>query len=146
MMTLEQQIELEKMYKGLAENRALQTLNKAKADGAYERTRVGQGVMNHLAETYSANVQAFVEDCIKPKRGVQPAYAKIVKDYTLALNGDTQKLARTCATLSLRLTLGDMMMQKYTANNIGSKLGMEFEAEVRATSFFDDKDNVNRFG
>ena len=84
MMTLEQQLELEKMYKNISESRALQLLNKAKADGAYERTRVGQGIMNHLAETYAKNLQAFVEDCIKPKRGVQPAYAKIIKDYTLA--------------------------------------------------------------
>lgn len=146
MMTLEQQLELEKMYKNISESRALQLLNKAKEDGAYERTRVGQGIMNHLAETYAKNLQAFVEDCVKPKRGVQPAYAKIVKDYTLALNGDTQKLARTCATLSLRLTLGDMMMQKYIANNIGSKIGVDLEAEVQATAFFDDKDNVKRFG
>lgn len=146
MMTLEQQLELEKMYKNISESRALQLLNKAKADGAYERTHVGQGIMNHLAETYAKNLQAFVEDCVKPKRGVQPAYAKIVKDYTLALNGDTQKLARTCATLSLRLTLGDMMMQKYIANNIGSKIGVDLEAEVQATAFFDDKDNVKRFG
>lgn len=146
MMTLEQQLELEKMYKNISESRALQLLNKAKADGAYERTHVGQGIMNHLAETYAKNLQAFVEDCVKPKRGVQPAYAKIIKDYTLALNGDTQKLARTCATLSLRLTLGDMMMQKYIANNIGSKIGVDLEAEVQATAFFDDKDNVKRFG
>ena len=131
MMTLEQQLELEKMYKSLAENRALQVLSKAKADGAYERTRVGQGIMNHLAETYAANVQTFVEDCLKPKRGVQPAYAKIVKDYALALQGDTKKLARLCATLSLRLTLGDMMKQSYIANNIGSKIGMDLESEVQ---------------
>lgn len=146
MMTLEQQLELEKMYKNISENRALQLLTKAKEDGAYERTRVGQGIMNHLAETYARNLQAFVEDCVKPKRGVKPAYAKIVKDYTLALNGDTQKLARICATLSLRITLGDMMMQKYIANNIGSKIGMDLESEVQATAFFDDKDNVKRFG
>lgn len=146
MMTLEQQLELEKMYKNISESRALQLLNKAKEDGAYERTRVGQGIMNHLAETYAKNLQAFVEDCVKPKRGVQPAYAKIVKDYTLALNGNTQKLARTCATLSLRLTLGDMMKQSYIANNIGSKIGMDLEAEVQAMAFFDDKDNVKRFG
>lgn len=146
MMTLEQQLELEKMYKNISENRALQLLTKAKEDGAYERTRVGQGIMNHLAETYAGNLQAFVEDCSKPKRGVKPTYAKIVKDYTLALNGDTQKLARICATLSLRITLGDMMKQSYIANNIGSKIGMELESEVQATAFFDDKDNVKRFG
>ena len=146
MMTLEQQLELEKMYKNISENRALQLLTKAKEDGAYERTRVGQGIMNHLAETYARNLQAFVEDCAKPKRGVKPTYAKIVKDYTLALNGDTQKLARLCATLSLRITLGDMMKQSYIANNIGSKIGMDLESEVQATAFFDDKDNVKRFG
>lgn len=146
MMTLEQQLELEKMYKNISENRALQLLAKAKEDGAYERTRVGQGIMNHLAETYARNLQAFVEDCAKPKRGIKPTYAKIVKDYTLALNGDTQKLARICATLSLRVTLGDMMKQSYIANNIGSKIGMELESEVQAMAFFDDKDNVKRFG
>lgn len=141
MMTLEQQLELEKMYKGLAENRALQVLNKAKTDGAYERTRVGQGIMNHLAETYSANVQAFVEDCMKPKRGVQPAYAKIVKDYVLALQGDTKKLARLCATLSLKITLSAMMRRSLTANNIGGAIGLELEPEVEAVAFFEDKEN-----
>ena len=141
MMTLEQQLELEKMYKGLAENRALQVLDKAKADGAYERTRVGQGIMNHLAETYSANVQAFVEDCMKPKRGVQPAYAKIVKDYVLALQGDTKKLARLCATLSLKITLSAMMRRSLTANNIGGAIGLELEPEVEAMAFFEDKEN-----
>lgn len=146
MMTVEQQLELEKMYKNISENRALQLLNKAKVEGTYERTSVGQGIMNHIAETYAKNLQAFVEDCVKPKRGVQPAYAKIVKDYTLALNGNTQKLARLCATLSLRLALGDMMKQSYIANNIGSKIGMDLEHEVQAMAFFDDKDNVKRFG
>lgn len=141
MMTLEQQLELEKMYKGLAENRALQVLNKAKTDGAYERTRVGQGIMNHLAETYSANVQAFVEDCLKPKRGVQPAYAKIVKDYALALQGDTKKLARLCATLSLKITISAMMRRSLTANNIGGAIGLELEPEVEAVAFFEDKEN-----
>lgn len=145
MMTLEQQLELEKMYKGLAENRALQVLNKAKADGAYERTKVGQGVMNHLAETYTKNVEAFVTDCLQPKRGVQPAYAKIVKDYVLALGGDTQKFSRLCATLSLKMALSAMMRRSHVANNIGGAIGLELEPEVEAMAFFADKNNVKRF-
>lgn len=145
MMTLEQQLELEKMYKGLAENRALQVLNKAKADGAYERTKVGQGVMNHLAETYTKNVEAFVTDCLQPKRGVQPAYAKIVKDYVLALGGDTQKFSRLCATLSLKMALSTMMRRSHVANNIGGAIGLELEPEVEAMAFFADKNNVKRF-
>lgn len=145
MMTLEQQLELEKMYKGLAENRALQVLNKAKADGAYERTEVGQGVMNHLAETYTKNVEAFVTDCLQPKRGVQPAYAKIVKDYVLALGGDTQKFSRLCATLSLKMALSAMMRRSHVANNIGGAIGLELEPEVEAMAFFADKNNVKRF-
>nr|DAL99392.1 MAG TPA: DNA directed RNA polymerase [Caudoviricetes sp.] len=145
MMTLEQQLELEKMYKGLAENRALQVLNKAKADGAYERTKVGQGVMNHLAETYTKNVEAFVTDCLQPKRGVQPAYAKIVKDYVLALGGDTQKFSRLCATLSLKMALSAMMRRSHVANNIGGAIGLELEPEVEAMTFFADKNNVKRF-
>lgn len=145
MMTLEQQLELEKMYKGLAENRALQVLNKAKADGAYERTKVGQGVMNHLAETYTKNVEAFVTDCLQPKRGVQPAYAKIVKDYVLALGGDTQKFSRLCATLSLKMALSAMMRRSHVANNIGGAIGLELEPEVEAVAFFADKNNVKRF-
>lgn len=144
-MTLEQQLELEKMYKGLAENRALQVLNKAKVDGAYERTRVGQGVMNHLAETYTKNVEAFVKDCLQPKRGIQPAYAKIVKDYVLALGGDTQKFSRLCATLSLKMTLSAMMRRSHVANNIGGAIGLELEPEVEAMAFFADKNNVKRF-
>ena len=145
MMTLEQQLELEKMYKGLAENRALQVLNKAKADGAYERTKVGQGVMNHLAETYTKNVEAFVTDCLQPKRGVQPTYAKIVKDYVLALGGDTQKFSRLCATLSLKMALSAMMRRSHVANNIGGAIGLELEPEVEAMAFFADKNNVKRF-
>lgn len=145
MMTLEQQLELEKMYKGLAENHALQVLNKAKADGAYERTKVGQGVMNHLAETYTKNVEAFVTDCLQPKRGVQPAYAKIVKDYVLALGGDTQKFSRLCATLSLKMALSAMMRRSHVANNIGGAIGLELEPEVEAMAFFADKNNVKRF-
>lgn len=145
MMTLEQQLELEKMYKGLAENRALQVLNRAKADGAYERTKVGQGVMNHLAETYTKNVEAFVTDCLQPKRGVQPAYAKIVKDYVLALGGDTQKFSRICATLSLKMALSAMMRRSHVANNIGGAIGLELEPEVEAMTFFADKNNVKRF-
>lgn len=145
MMTLEQQLELEKMYKGLAENRALQVLNKAKADGAYERTKVGQGVMNHLAETYTKNVEAFVTDCLQPKRGVQPAYAKIVKDYVLALGGDTQKFSRLCATLSLKMALSAMMRRSHVANNIGGAIGLELEPEVEAMAFFADKNNAKRF-
>lgn len=144
-MTLEQQLELEKMYKGLAENRALQVLNKAKADGAYERTKVGQGVMTHLAETYTKNVEAFVTDCLQPKRGVQPAYAKIVKDYVLALGGDTQKFSRLCATLSLKMALSAMMRRSHVANNIGGAIGLELEPEVEAMAFFADKNNVKRF-
>lgn len=145
MMTLEQQLELEKMYKGLAENRALQVLNRAKADGAYERTKVGQGVMNHLAETYTKNVEAFVTDCLQPKRGVQPAYAKIVKDYVLALGGDTQKFSRLCATLSLKMALSAMMRHSHVANNIGGAIGLELEPEIEAMAFFADKNNVKRF-
>lgn len=145
MMTLEQQLELEKMYKGLAENRALQVLNRAKADGAYERTKVGQGVMNHLAETYTKNVESFVTDCLQPKRGVQPAYAKIVKDYVLALGGDTQKFSRLCATLSLKMALSAMMRHSHVANNIGGAIGLELEPEVEAMAFFADKNNVKRF-
>lgn len=145
MMTLEQQLELEKMYKGLAENRALQVLNRAKADGAYERTKVGQGVMNHLAETYTKNVESFVTDCLQPKRGVQPAYAKIVKDYVLALGGDTQKFSRLCATLSLKMALSAMMRRSHVANNIGGAIGLELEPEVEAMAFFADKNNVKRF-
>lgn len=145
MMTLEQQLELEKMYKGLAENRALQVLNKAKADGAYERTKVGQGVMNHLAEIYTKNVEAFVTDCLQPKRGVQPTYAKIVKDYVLALGGDTQKFSRLCATLSLKMALSAMMRRSHVANNIGGAIGLELEPEVEAMAFFADKNNVKRF-
>lgn len=145
MMTLEQQLELEKMYKGLAENRALQVLNKAKADGAYERTKVGQGVMNHLAETYTKNVEAFVTECLQPKRGVQPTYAKIVKDYVLALGGNTQKFSRLCATLSLKMALSAMMRRSHVANNIGGAIGLELEPEVEAMAFFADKNNVKRF-
>ena len=80
MYTLEQQIEVEKLYKTLAEDKEFNFLTKAKQNDEYANTKIGKGIIKKVIDCYISNIEKNILETIKnKKRGIQPSYSKILK-------------------------------------------------------------------
>lgn len=77
-ITLEDELELERRAKTLAEEAARRVLENSCAKGVTTETQVGKGMLNYAYDKFSSSVKDFVEYELTPKRGVQAAYHDIL--------------------------------------------------------------------
>ena len=79
MYTLEDQLNLEKEYKEYARDLFLAKTEESLEKGRVMQTAVAKGMVNHLKDVMATNVRHYIEEELKPKRGVQKAHKKLLQ-------------------------------------------------------------------
>lgn len=95
--TLEQQIELEKYYTTLAQESFKKKLEQARNQGRITSQPLGSGLKKLFVEAFATNIEAWINDNTKPKRGVGKKYRELLKAMLEAFGMEALVL-NICAT------------------------------------------------
>ena len=95
MYTLEDQLNLEKEYKEYARDLFLAKTEESLEKGRVMQTAVAKGMVNHLKDVMTTNVRHYIEEELKPKRGVQKAHKKLLQ-YLVAHDGIEITVLNAC--------------------------------------------------
>lgn len=96
--TIEQQIELEKYYTNLAQETFKKRLEQARNQGRITSQPLGSGLKKLFVEALAKNIETWIEDNTKPKRGVGKKYRELLKAMLEAFGMEALVL-NICATV-----------------------------------------------
>lgn len=145
MYTLEQQIEVEKLYKTLAEDKEFNFLTKAKQNDEYANTKIGKGIIKRVIDHYVSNIEKnILETVINKKRGIQPSYSKIINYYMSFYKNNLEIFYKTLAIQSLKTVLNNIVMQKFIMSDMAKKVSDELHDEVELYAFMTTVENADK--
>lgn len=97
-VTIEQQIELEKHYTDLAQETFKKRLEQTRNQGRITSQPLGSGLKKLFVEALATNIGAWIDENTKPKRGVGKKYRELLKAMLEAFGKDALVL-NICATV-----------------------------------------------
>lgn len=138
--TLEDQLKLEQEYKEYAKELFISRHREQENKGRGAATAVGKGLTNHYADLLAENIKQWLEDELKPRRGVQKEYKKLL-EYLVKAVGKDKVLLNACAftfeTIVNSLTEG----RGYTTNStIAGLIGTKLYHECRLDAYIKSLD------
>lgn len=95
MYTLEEQLNIEKEYKEYARDLFLAKTEESVEKGRVMQTSVAKGLVNHLKDVMVSNVKNYIEEELKPKRGVQKKHKKLLQ-YLVDRDGIDTTVLNAC--------------------------------------------------
>ena len=95
MYTLEDQLNIEKEYKEYARDLFLAKTEESLEKGRVMQTAVAKGMVKHLKDVMATNVRHYIEEELKPKRGVQKAHKKLLQ-YLVDRDGIDTTVLNAC--------------------------------------------------
>ena len=96
--TLDQQIAIEKHYTDLAQESFKKRLEQARNQGRITSQPLGSGLKKLFVEALAKNIETWIEDNTKPKRGVGKKYRELLKAMLEAFGMEALVL-NICATV-----------------------------------------------
>lgn len=96
--TLDQQIAIEKHYTELAQETFKKRLEQARNQGRITSQPLGSGLKKLFVEALATNIETWIEDNTKPKRGVGKKYRELLKAMLEAF-GMHNLVLNICATV-----------------------------------------------
>lgn len=142
MYTLEQQLEVEKMYKGLAEDSFLAKLNQDKQDGNYSRSTIGKGILKHIIVPFTKNIYTKLRDVEQGKKGVKPKYYSVLKKFMGYYSSDLDVFVNTLALETIKVVVNNIATNRKNCNQIASVIGVELQDEVELYAFMSTADKA----
>lgn len=112
--TIEQQIELEKHYTNLAQESFKKRLEQARNQGKITSQPLGSGLKKLFVEPFALNIEAWIIDNTKPRRGVGKKYRELLKAMLEAFGMEALVL-NICAT-ALERALNEALATHYKAS------------------------------
>ena len=76
--TVEDQVNLEQFYKTQAEEMFKKRMEDIRQSGQVSTTMIGTGIKKHFVDIFSNNVSEWLREELKPKRGVQRIYRRLL--------------------------------------------------------------------
>ena len=133
-----EQLEIEAHYKNLGVIAVQKTYNTEMTSkhGDLSHTSLGQRFISHQFIQIKENIKNFIEEQLKPKRGVKPSYVYILKEMTELYYDDLDELYSiiTLATFSTVFnTVIRTSSQFYT--NIAVEIAREIYYEVKLKAY-----------
>lgn len=113
-ITLEQQIELEKYYTTLAQESFKKKLEQARNQGRITSQPLGSGLKKLFVEPFVVNIEAWIVENTKPRRGVGKKYRELLKAMLEAFGMEALVL-NICAT-ALERALNEALATHYKAS------------------------------
>lgn len=94
--TLEDQIKLERQYKEYAKELFIQRHEAEQEKGRASQTQVGKGLLNYVSEQLAIAIDEWLTEELKPRRGVQKTYKKLLDALEKAI-GHEDLVLNACA-------------------------------------------------
>lgn len=132
--TIDQQIELEKHYTTLAQETFKKRLEQARNQGRITSQPLGSGLKKLFVEALATNIETWIEDNTKPKRGVGKKYRELLKAMLEAF-GMQNLVLNICATV-LERALNETLATDHKASvsscaySIGNSLYYNAQTEA----------------
>ena len=136
--TLEDQIKLERQYKEYAKELFIQRHEAEQEKGRGAHTRVGKGLLNYVSESLATSIEAWITEELKPRRGVQPTYKKLLQALETAV-GHEDLVLNACAftfeSIINSVSSGDKQM--YSISGLAGAIGKALYYECKLSAFLE---------
>ncbi|WP_295294571.1 DNA-directed RNA polymerase [Veillonella sp.] len=134
--TLEDQIKLERQYKEYAKELFIQRHEAEQEKGRGAHTRVGKGLLNYVSESLATSIEAWITEELKPRRGVQPTYKKLLQALETAV-GHEDLVLNACAFTFESAINSVISGDKYSKSisSISGAIGKTLYYECKLTAF-----------
>lgn len=142
--TLNDQLELEKSYREYAKELFTSRHKAQEEKGRAGLSPVGQGLTNYYADLLAKNVEAWLDNELKPRRGVQKEYKKLL-EYLVDKVGREQFVIMACAfTFSSILNAVTLNARRLTLSSINLHIGRGIYREIRLNDYLESIDKASR--
>ena len=108
MYTLEQQLEVEKMYKTVAEDSFFSKLNQDKQEGNYSRSSIGKGIIKQVMAPFTKNIHIKLQEVTLSKKGVKPKYYAVLKKFMDYYINDMDTFVNTLALQTIKVVVNNI--------------------------------------
>lgn len=135
MYTLEQQLEVEKMYKTVAEDSFFSKLNQDKQEGNYSRSSIGKGIIKQVMAPFTKNIHIKLQEVTLSKKGVKPKYYAVLKKFMDYYINDMDTFVNTLALQTIKVVVNNIATNRKNCNMIASVIGTELQDEVELYAF-----------
>lgn len=119
--TLEDQIKLERQYKEYAKELFIQRHEAEQEKGRGAHTRVGKGLLNYVSEQLAIAIDEWLTEELKPRRGVQKTYKKLLDALEKAI-GHEDLVLNACA-YTFEHTINSVINHDKYAQSLSSLAG-----------------------
>lgn len=119
--TLEDQIKLERQYKEYAKELFIQRHEAEQEKGRGAHTRVGKGLLNYVSEQLAIAIDEWLTEELKPRRGVQKTYKKLLDALEKAI-GHEDLVLNACA-YTFEHTINSVINNDKYAQSLSSLAG-----------------------
>lgn len=143
--TLEDQIKLEEQYKEYAQELFRSNQNKQEEKGRANATQIGKGLLKHIGMNLHSAVSEWLEDELKPRRGVQKTYKKMLQ-YLVDSIGKELVIQNACAFVFEKVINAVMnsSIKKAYISNIASAVGRALYYECRLEAYMAHEVNFEK--
>lgn len=142
--TIEQQLELEKIYKTLAEDSVYNKLIKDKQNKDYTKNKVGKGIISNIIDVYTTNIEHLVIDSMKSKKGAKAKYYKVINGFIKQYKNSEQEFINTLALQTLKIVINNLAYERRECNRLASIIGRELQEEVELYTFMHTVDHAEK--
>lgn len=134
--TLEDQISLERQYKEYAKELFIKRHETEQEKGRASQTQVGKGLLNYVSESLATAIDEWLTDELKPRRGVQKTYKKLLQAIVDAVGHD-EVVLNACAYTFENVINAVIKGNKHyiTASSIASEIGIALFYECKLSAF-----------
>lgn len=119
--TLEDQIMLERQYKEYAKELFIQRHEAEQEKGRASQTQVGKGLLNYVSEQLAIAIDEWLTEELKPRRGVQKTYKKLLDALEKAI-GHEDLVLNACA-YTFEHTINSVINNDKYAQSLSSLAG-----------------------
>lgn len=134
--TLEDQIKLERQYKEYAKELFIQRHEAEQEKGRASQTQVGKGLLNYVSEQLAIAIDEWLTEELKPRRGVQKTYKKLLEALEKAI-GHEDLVLNACA-YTFEHTINSVISgDKFSksVSSVAGSIGMSIYYECKLCAF-----------
>ena len=138
------QLELEAEYKKLAEEATLKTyedVENQESTTEASSTSAGLKFLNHQWKDAYTAMSAFVEDCLKPKKGSRAAYVLLLKDIAEVYKDKQEEMISLFTLTTFSVVFNSVLKKKNSHSAIVQDIHRELWREVRTQAYINHVGN-----
>lgn len=143
--TLEDQISLERQYKEYAKELFIKRHETEQEKGRAAQTQVGKGLLNYVSESLATAIDEWLTDELKPRRGVQKSYKKLLTALVEAV-GHEEVVLTACSYTFEHVINSVISGDKFSksVSSIAGAIGTSLYYECKLAAFFKQSESYHQ--